>query len=103
MADFIVVYIAEAHATDEWSFNNNIDLKQHMSLEDRLAAAEVLAKEDPLCPIVVDDLTNTAAAKYGALPERLYVLQNGNVIYKGGMGPFGYDPQEVRRVLEKIE
>lgn len=51
-------------------------------MEERLAAARVLVKEDPLCPVVVDEMSNITASKYGALPERLYVLQNGKVIYQ---------------------
>ncbi|KAG5851240.1 hypothetical protein ANANG_G00090960 [Anguilla anguilla] len=99
---FLVVYIAEAHATDGWSFANNVDIKNHANLQERLAAAQVLVKENPLCPIVVDEMTDITASKYGALPERLYVLQSGKVIYKGKRGPWGYNPEEVRRVLEKI-
>ncbi|KAJ8349244.1 hypothetical protein AAFF_G00174550 [Aldrovandia affinis] len=102
VADFLIVYIAEAHATDGWSFANNVDIQKHTHLQERLAAAQVLVKEDPMCPIVVDEMTNISASKYGALPERLFVLQSGMVIYKGKRGPWGYNPQEVRGVLEKI-
>lgn len=103
VADFLIVYIAEAHSTDGWAFTNNIDINQHQSLEDRLSAARILLKRDPLCPVVVDDMSDTSAIKYGALPERLYVLQAGKVIYKGAVGPWGYDPQKVRQVLEKLD
>uniref|UniRef100_A0A673KR71 Iodothyronine deiodinase n=4 Tax=Sinocyclocheilus TaxID=75365 RepID=A0A673KR71_9TELE len=102
VADFLVVYLAEAHATDAWAFENNIDISVHKNLEERLAAARTLVKEDPLCPVVVDEMTNITASKYGALPERLYVIQSGKVIYQGGIGPWGYNPEEVRKVLEKI-
>ena len=27
LADFLVVYVQEAHATDEWSVNNNYDIR----------------------------------------------------------------------------
>uniref|UniRef100_A0A673M7L6 Iodothyronine deiodinase n=1 Tax=Sinocyclocheilus rhinocerous TaxID=307959 RepID=A0A673M7L6_9TELE len=82
VADFLVVYLAEAHATDAWAFANNIDISVHKTLEERLAAARTLVKEDPLCPVVVDEMTNITASKYGALPERLYVIQSGNVFYQ---------------------
>ncbi|KAK2898409.1 hypothetical protein Q8A67_009827 [Cirrhinus molitorella] len=103
VADFLVVYLAEAHATDAWAFANNVDISVHKNLEERLAAAQTLVKEDPLCPVVVDEMTNITASKYGALPERLYVIQSGKVIYQGGIGPWGYSPEEVRKVLEKIK
>ncbi|KAI1889242.1 hypothetical protein AGOR_G00177130 [Albula goreensis] len=102
VADFLVVYIAEAHATDGWAFRNNVDIKQHTNLQERLAAAQVLVKEDPLCPVVVDDMTDITASRYGAMPERLYVLQSGKVIFQGKRGPWGYDPLEVRAFLEKF-
>uniref|UniRef100_A0A3Q2ZGX2 Iodothyronine deiodinase n=1 Tax=Kryptolebias marmoratus TaxID=37003 RepID=A0A3Q2ZGX2_KRYMA len=103
VADFLVVYIAEAHSTDGWAFTNNIDISEHQSLQDRLSAAQMLVQMEPLCPVVVDDMSNAASVKYGAQPERLYVLQAGKVIYKGAMGPFGYLPLEVRAVLQKIQ
>ncbi|KAM3620518.1 uncharacterized protein V6R79_024871 [Siganus canaliculatus] len=103
VADFLVVYIAEAHSTDGWAFTNNIDINQHCSLEERLSAAQILVEKEPLCPVVVDEMNNTAAIKYGALPERLYMLQGGKVVYKGAMGPWGYNPLEVRSLLEKMK
>uniref|UniRef100_A0AAY4BDJ7 Iodothyronine deiodinase n=1 Tax=Denticeps clupeoides TaxID=299321 RepID=A0AAY4BDJ7_9TELE len=103
VADFLVVYIAEAHATDEWAFGNNVDIKQHKTLEERLRAAQMLVREDPRCPVVVDDMSDVTAIKYAALPERLYVLQGGTVIYKGDRGPWGYSPAEVRLVLQKMK
>uniref|UniRef100_A0A8C7M1F0 Iodothyronine deiodinase n=1 Tax=Oncorhynchus kisutch TaxID=8019 RepID=A0A8C7M1F0_ONCKI len=103
VADFLVVYIAEAHSTDGWVFANNVDITKHRNQEERLAAAQFLVKEDPLCPIVVDEMKDTTASKYGAIPERLYVLQAGKVVYKGKIGPRGYSPEEVRSFLEKMK
>uniref|UniRef100_A0A668SET4 Iodothyronine deiodinase n=1 Tax=Oreochromis aureus TaxID=47969 RepID=A0A668SET4_OREAU len=103
VADFLVIYIAEAHSTDGWAFKNNYDINQHQSLEDRLSAAQVLVQSEPLCPVVVDEMTDVTTIKYGALPERLFILQAGKVLYKGGKGPWGYNPAEVRSFLEKIK
>uniref|UniRef100_A0A3Q3MRM9 Iodothyronine deiodinase n=1 Tax=Labrus bergylta TaxID=56723 RepID=A0A3Q3MRM9_9LABR len=102
VADFLVIYIAEAHSTG-WAFTNNYDINQHQSLEDRLSAARILVQKEPLCPVVVDEMDDTAAMKYGAMPERLYVLQAGKVVYKGDVGPWGYNPTEVRSFLEKMK
>ncbi|CAJ1060372.1 type I iodothyronine deiodinase isoform X3 [Xyrichtys novacula] len=103
LTDFLVIYVAEAHSTDGWAFTNNYDINQHRNLEDRLSAARILVQKDPLCPVVVDEMDNTAAIKYGALPERLYVLQDGKVVYRGDVGPWGYNPMEVRSLLEKMK
>lgn len=68
--------------SDGWAFTNNIDINEHQSLEDRLSAARILVQKEPLCPVVADDMSNVSAIKYGAMPERLYVLQAGKVAYK---------------------
>jgi len=48
----------------------------------------------------IDDLTNAANDAYAAWPERLYVIdESGRIAYRGGMGPFNYDPNEVRTWL----
>uniref|UniRef100_A0A803J654 Iodothyronine deiodinase n=1 Tax=Xenopus tropicalis TaxID=8364 RepID=A0A803J654_XENTR len=101
IADFLIIYIDEAHAADEWALKNNLHIKKHRCLQDRLAAAKRLLEELPSCPVVLDTMSNLCSAKYAALPERLYILQEGKVIYKGKMGPWGYKPEEVHSVLEK--
>ncbi|KAM7410100.1 hypothetical protein PAMA_001514 [Pampus argenteus] len=88
---------------DGWAFTNNFDISQHRSLEERLSAARIVVQKEPLCPVVVDEMNDVTTIKYGALPERLYVVQAGKVVYKGGMGPWGYSPQEVRLFLEKMK
>lgn len=71
-------------SSDGWAFTNNVDIKQHQTLGDRLSAAQILVDLQPCCPVVVDDMSNVTASKYGAIPERLYVLQAGKVVYKVG-------------------
>ncbi len=56
-------------------------------------------------PMVLDDMTNEVEAKYVAMPERLYVLdENGRVTWKCGLGPHYFDPDgfedAVRRQVE---
>ncbi|KAG8436877.1 hypothetical protein GDO86_007823 [Hymenochirus boettgeri] len=101
VADFLIIYIDEAHAADGWALKNNLDIKKHQSLQDRLVAAKRLLEELPSCPVVLDTMKNLCSAKYAALPERLYILKEGKIMYKGKMGPWGYKPEEVRSVLEK--
>jgi hypothetical protein len=48
----------------------------------------------------IDDIDNAAEAAYSAWPERLYVIdESGRIAYRGGMGPFHYDPEDVRAWL----
>ncbi|CAH2311192.1 type I iodothyronine deiodinase isoform X2 [Pelobates cultripes] len=88
---------------DEWALKNNVHIKKHQSIQDRLTAARRLLEESPSCPVVLDSMKNLCSAKYAALPERLYILQEGKITYKGQMGPWGYKPEEVRFILEKMD
>jgi hypothetical protein len=51
-------------------------------------------------PFGIDDMSNAAEGAYSAWPERLYVIdEQGHISYKGGNGPFKYDPKDVRAWL----
>ncbi|XP_019614500.1 PREDICTED: type I iodothyronine deiodinase-like [Branchiostoma belcheri] len=104
VADFAVVYVAEAHPTDGWATVGNMatDIRQHRSLEERLAAAEILALHDIPCPILVDTMDNAAARAYAALPDRLYIVLDGVCVYRGAPGPDGFHPGEVRDWLQRF-
>ena len=103
MADFVIIYIEEAHANDQWRLENNTYnyIKQHQKMEERLAAAEELCKLDPHCPVYVDTMKNEAIARYGALPERLFIALDSVIVYEGKPGPHGYSPDEVQDWLKK--
>ncbi len=95
----------EAHPTDEWQMKSNVKddvcYAQPRSLSDRLAIANDFIKrfKYPL-PFGVDDMKNAANDAYAAWPERLYIIdENGKIAYRGGMGPFNYNPAEVRAWL----
>ncbi len=71
---------------------------QPKTLEQRLAISNDFTKRFnyPL-PFGVDDMSNAANDAYAAWPERLYVIdETGRIAYRGGMGPFKYNPKEVR-------
>ncbi|XP_055091297.1 type I iodothyronine deiodinase isoform X2 [Symphalangus syndactylus] len=87
---------------DGWAFKNNMDIRSHQNLQDRLQAAHLLLARSPQCPVVVDTMQNQSSQLYAALPERLYVIQEGRILYKGKSGPWNYNPEEVRAVLEKL-
>jgi hypothetical protein len=101
-ADFLTVYVREAHPTDEWQMKSNVKddvcYAQPKTLEQRVAIAQDFTKryKFPL-PFGIDEMGNAADAAYAAWPERLYVIdETGHVAYRGGMGPFNYKPAEVR-------
>jgi len=101
--DFLAVYIEEAHPAERDHFTGNYNISTHQSFKDRLAAAETLDEEAgntlDNVPIVVDRMDNAANTAYAALPERLYVVQDGKIIYAGEPGPFGYNLEELDTFL----
>jgi hypothetical protein len=53
--------------------------------------------------MLVDGFDNAAFEAYSAWPERIYILSpDGTVHYKGGPGPFGFDPEEARQYLMRL-
>jgi len=106
-ADFLTVYIREAHPTDEWQMDANerekVCYAQPRSIEQRLRiASDFVDRFDYRIPIAVDPMENPADRVYAGWPERLYVVDESAVIaYKGKAGPFGYHPEEVEAWLAK--
>ena len=103
MADFITVYIDEAHATDGWAIpSHGYQIRNHTNLTDRIVAATVLNEKMSPCKVVADTMSNEARKWYGALPERLFIISNGQITYAGGRGPFYYNVDELREKLEAL-
>ncbi|CAH2328444.1 type II iodothyronine deiodinase [Pelobates cultripes] len=105
VADFLLVYIDEAHPSDGWAAPDtpSYEVKKHRNLEDRCAAASKLLEHfsiPPQCPIVADCMDNNANVAYGVSFERVCIVQKQKIVYLGGKGPFFYNLQEVRRWLD---
>lgn len=106
IADFAVVYVQEAHPEDGLNFKTNPYTVQNYPrrLAERLAAARLVQPHIPgQCWLAADTMTDQAAAKYYAFPERLYVIQDGVVAYAGKFGPFKFSPKQVAEFLENYE
>ncbi|KAK7084429.1 Responsible for the deiodination of T4 (3,5,3',5'- tetraiodothyronine) [Halocaridina rubra] len=60
-------------------------------MEERIQAAKKMVDIHPLeCDVLVDMMDDEANIGYAAMPERLYIVKEGVVVYKGGLGPFDY-------------
>lgn len=108
VADFLLVYIDEAHPSDGWAVPGDsslsFEVKKHRSQEDRCAAAHQLLERfslPPQCQVVADRMDNNANVAYGVAFERVCIVQRQKIAYLGGKGPFSYNLQEVRSWLEK--
>lgn len=99
-AEFLTIYIKEAHTEDEFKSAINektrICYRQPQTLTECLMIAnDFVTRFSYRMPLVVDPIENPAEQAYAAWPERLYVIdQTGHVAYKGGKGPFKFDPDE---------
>ena len=107
-ASVAFVYIAEAHAVDEWQLQANLDegvlLRQHVALEERFAAARRGVERLGLTmPVLVDGMDDAVSEAFAAWPERLYVAdRGGRLAYVGGPGPFEFDPDAAEAALARL-
>jgi hypothetical protein len=104
-AHFVLVYVREAHALDEWVTPDNekagIEVEQPLTVEGRASAATAMCTTLSVSmPAVTDSVDDAVSTVWGAWPDRLYVIdEQGIVIHKSAVGPFGFRPSEVRAVL----
>ncbi len=53
-------------------------------------------------PCVVDTIDDQVDEMYAGWPERLFVIMpDGKIAYAGKQGPFGFNPDEVKRWLKR--
>jgi len=105
VARFLTIYIEEAHARDEWWLPESPEafvggkacIWNHKTVEERIATARKFQQDFNFpCELVCDSFDEDVNDKYGAWPERLYIIQDGVVVYQGGHGPFDYKLAEVK-------
>lgn len=104
-ADFLTIYIREAHPQDEWQMKSNVDqgvcYPQPKTFPQRVAIAnDFVTRFHYTIPIAIDTMDNAADHAYAAWPERIYIIdETGKIVYRGGLGPFNYHPAEARAWL----
>jgi len=104
---FLFVYIREAHADDEWQLGDNqrenIVLAQPTTFGRRKEIATSCSTALKLTmPCLVDGMENPVDTAYAAWPERLFVVDvDGRIAVASEQGPFGFEPEQVRRWLRK--
>lgn len=100
------IYVAEAHACDEWPIGSSIEISQHRSVQDR---RDALQKQN-IClgpspwPVYVDSLPEHAnfAKIYGAWPFRFYIFRRNKLLYLPDPVDCGYSLIELRETLEQL-
>ncbi|GIV02295.1 MAG: hypothetical protein KatS3mg015_1125 [Fimbriimonadales bacterium] len=107
-ADFLVVYIREAHPEDGWQVRANerdgVIIKSHKSEKERIEAASACAVGLKLSiPILIDDMNDTVEKAYQGWPDRIYIVgKDGKIAYKGARGPAGFKPKEAEEALKRL-
>ncbi|MQF94150.1 MAG: hypothetical protein FI731_00535 [SAR202 cluster bacterium] len=107
--EFFVVYVQEAHPTDGWQTDSNIEenilLRQHQSYDEREEAAQSCTIGLHISiPTLVEEMDNAIDEAYGAAPERLYLIgKDGKVVYHGGAGPHLFDLEELDEAIQRME
>jgi len=67
-------------------------------------ARDFVQRFDYSVPFVIDGMDDLALTAYSAWPERLYAIgTDRRVAYKGGIGPFKFDPDELASWLRTLE
>jgi hypothetical protein len=102
--DFYFIYIKEAHPIDSPRPNKKIKIDQPKTFERRQEVAAQCVKELELTlPVLVDDMKDSVAKAYGAMPDRLFILgANGKIAYRGDRGPRGFKVDEMEQALSGL-
>ncbi|NJN14638.1 MAG: hypothetical protein HC813_03200 [Planctomycetes bacterium] len=75
-ADFWWVYVREAHAEGSARPAKHVSISQPTNLEERRKVATACRDALELrVPVLVDDLGDSVARAYNALPDRLFILE----------------------------
>ena len=105
-AQFLIVYIKEAHPSDDWATRVNPRLKyikDPTTVFERYQVANTCVSDLKVTiPCLIDDMENSAARAYKGWPDRLFIVgKNGKIAYASGPGPRGFLPHEMEIELKK--
>jgi len=101
---FLTIYIAEAHAADQWPLGNHVVIKQHKTLEERLEAAynyraKLQKKGLNIGEIVVDGIDNVFMETWACHPERYFIIYQGKLVVKPQPEKAMYEVSRIRDYL----
>jgi hypothetical protein len=103
-ADFYWIYVREAHPSDGERPAKHVRIAQPKTFGERAAVATTCSGELKVSvPLLVDDLNDTVAKAYDALPDRLFILRaDAKIAYRGAPGPRGFNVDEMEKALAKL-
>ena len=85
----------------ESNIRDHVEYAQPQTMEERQGVASACAVGLKISiPTLLDSMDNAADLAFNGWPERLYVLStDGRVVYQGGKGPYGFDPEALDAFL----
>jgi hypothetical protein len=101
--EFLVIYIREAHPTDGWYMGDH-DIRDPQTMEERRrVAGQCETALQYGIRTYVDEMDDAVMKAYAAWPDRLYlVVPDGQVVYAGGRGPWGFKPGELKAAIDEL-
>ena len=101
--DFYMIQIREAHASDVWPIGNIVDVKEHRTLSDRLAAAHEMVQQTQLeIPVLADTMDDTFLKLYSPWPFRFFVIVDGVLKLVGMPKEARYDTTDLVECLDAL-
>jgi hypothetical protein len=104
-ANFLMVYVREAHPTDGWRMESNdrvgVSSAQPTTYDQRAGVALRCGRLLGLgFPMLVDTIDDAAGARFSGMPGRFYLIdRQGKIAFKNGRGPYGFKPDELEQAL----
>lgn len=104
----MIIYIREAHASDGWKFDEPqfSFIANHKDIQDRIQAVQIMIQmgkinKETKISVYCDTMDDHTNHLFRGWPERLYVLYDQKVLYKGQQGPLGYSIPSLDYFLKK--
>lgn len=107
-AEFVVVYVREAHPDDGWQVRANqmqdVVYDTPETYEERKAIAKACEVGLSLkIPIIIDKMDDAVEKAYTGWPDRFYIVDtDGKIAYDGGRGPRGFNTKLAREALIEL-
>ncbi|HEX4166772.1 MAG TPA: tetratricopeptide repeat protein [Bryobacteraceae bacterium] len=105
---FLLVYIREAHATDNWqstrNTRDNITLSPAVSYAEKRDHAAMCTRKLHLpFPAVVDGMDGAVEKAYNAWPSRVFVVdEDGRIVYRSRLTELDFHPEDMEEALRRV-
>ncbi len=110
VAEFRMVYINEAHASDGRSpvgYAKELGITEHDDIGERCTTAQMLLDDKQLTiPCLIDGMDNKVNEAYSAWPDRIFLVRkDGRLAVAAERGPWGFKPalDEANEWLESFK